>query len=422
MYHVKEALPKRPEGKGELTSSVAAIVETIRERGDSALLEYGHRFDLSSRSSFRITDEEIQAAIEEVDTSLLDHIKTAAHNIRAFAERQKETLTDLPEQELSPGVFLGHRAIPVESCGCYVPGGGYPLFSTALMLAIPASVAGVKRIVACSPVMKGTDKIHPATLSALSIAGVDEIYAVGGAQAIAAMAFGTEQIAPVDVIAGPGNRYVTEAKRQCYGQVGIDFVAGPSEVLIIADESANPEILAADILAQSEHDLNARGILLCTDEDIAKATASAVERQLKDLATAEMAGRAWRENGEIIIVDSLEQACEISNRYAPEHLELVVQDPETLIPALTNYGALFIGEMSAEVFGDYVSGSNHTLPTLRASRYTGGVWVGTFTKICTSQRMTPEGVARLAPVAEAMAKAEGLEAHGKAASIRLKNK
>ncbi|MCF4152059.1 histidinol dehydrogenase [Dethiosulfovibrio sp. F2B] len=418
---------KRPTKKGQeenesLRTTVSRIVLSVQDSGDEALLDYCRRFDLSTRETLRISQEETDAALASTDPELLNYIKTAAHNIRAFAERQKETLADLPEQELSPGVFLGHRAIPVESCGCYVPGGGYPLFSTALMLAIPASVAGVKRIVACSPVMKGTDKIHPATLSALSIAGVDEIYAVGGAQAIAAMAFGTEQIAPVDVIAGPGNRYVTEAKRQCYGQVGIDFVAGPSEVLIIADESADPEILAADILAQSEHDLNARGILLCTDKDIANATASAVERQLKDLATAEMAGRAWRENGEIVIVDSLKQACEISNRYAPEHLELAVRDPETLIPALTNYGALFIGEMSAEVFGDYVSGSNHTLPTLRASRYTGGVWVGTFTKICTSQRMTPEGVARLAPVAEAMAKAEGLEAHGKAASIRLKNK
>lgn len=422
MFQFKEAKTKAPEEKGKLTLDVANIIDEVQRDGDTALARYSALFDKSSRTSFRITEEEIEKAKTEVVPELVEYMETAAKNIRNFAKRQLTSLTDLKEEEIAPGVYLGHRVIPVESCSCYVPGGGYPLFSTALMLAIPAAVAGVKRVTACSPVMRGTDRVHPAILTALSIAGVNEIYAVGGAQAIAASAWGTEQIAPVDVIVGPGNRYVTEAKRQCYGQVGIDFVAGPSEVLIIADESADPEIIAADILAQSEHDLNARGILLCTDETIAKATSEAVEEQLKTLETEAIARKSWEENGEIIIVDSLEEACAISDKFAPEHLELNVADPDTLIPKLKNYGALFTGQCSAEVFGDYVSGSNHTLPTLGAARYTGGVWVGTFLKVCTNQRMTLEGVNRLAPVAAAMATAEGLHAHSKAASIRMADK
>lgn len=420
MYIVKNSTQKRQEDDRKTATDVSNIIDKVRESGDQALLDYCQRFDRSTRESIKVSQEEIEGAMASTDPKLLEHIRIAAKNIRTFAERQKATVTDMPEKEMSPGVFLGHRAIPVKSCCCYVPGGGYPLFSTAIMLAIPASVAGVKRIVACSPVMKGTNDVHPATLSALSIAGVTEIYAVGGAQAIAACAYGTKLIEPVDIIVGPGNRYVTEAKRQCYGQVGIDFLAGPSEVLIIADSSANPDILAADLLAQSEHDLNARGILITTDEEVAQDTIKSVEEQLMKLGTAQIARPAWIDNGEVILVDSLEEACSISNDYAPEHLELSVREPETLMPLLTNYGALFIGEKSAEVFGDYVSGTNHTLPTMRASRYTGGVWVGTFLKICTSQRMTYEGVKRLAPVAEAMAKAEGLEGHGKAASIRIR--
>lgn len=420
MYSLKKPMEKRPEEDLSLSATVSEIVRSVKESGDDALMDYCRRFDRSTRESLRVSRSEIEEALSLTDKELLSHIKTAAKNIRAFAKRQRETIKDMPEEEISPGVFLGHRVIPIESCCCYVPGGGYPLFSTALMLAIPASEAGVKRIVACAPVMKGTDRVHPATLSALSIAGVSEIYALGGAQAIAACAYGTETISPVDIIVGPGNRYVTEAKRQCYGQVGIDFVAGPSEVLILADGSANPDILAADLLAQSEHDMNARGILLSIDEKVAKETMDAVERRLEDLSTANVARPAWIENGEVIVAKSLEEACSISNRYAPEHLELAVEDPDRLIPLLTNYGSLFIGEMSAEVFGDYVSGTNHTLPTMGASRYTGGVWVGTFLKTCTFQRMTVEGAQRLAPIAEAMAKAEGLDGHGKAASVRMR--
>lgn len=271
---------------------------------------------------------------------------------------------------------------------------------------------------ACSPVMKGTNEINPKTLIAMDIAGADEIYAVGGAQSIAAFSYGTEEIRPVDMIVGPGNRFVTEAKRQCYGQVGIDFVAGPSEVLVIADGSGTPEIVAADLLAQSEHDPNAKGILITTEESFGTAVMEAVERELAVLETAEIARKSWGVYGEVILVDSLEEAVCLANEYAPEHLELNVQNPEEVSKQLYNYGSLFMGENTAEVFGDYASGTNHTLPTLRAARYTGGVWVGTFLKTCTYQSMTPEAAAELAPLVYRMAKGEGLMGHARAAEVR----
>ena len=271
---------------------------------------------------------------------------------------------------------------------------------------------------ACSPVMKGTDKINPKTLAAMDIAGADEIYAVGGAQAIAAFSYGTEEIPAVDMIVGPGNQYVTEAKRQCYGQVGIDFVAGPSEVLVIADGSGTPEIVAADLLAQSEHDPNAKGMLITTDERFGQAVIQAVEKELSWLSTASIAEKSWETYGEVVLTENLEEAVEITNSYAPEHLELNVREPEILKEKLYNYGSLFIGENTAEVFGDYASGTNHTLPTLRAARYTGGVWVGTFLKTCTHQSMTPEAMRELAPLVERMAKGEGLMGHARAAEVR----
>ena len=286
------------------------------------------------------------------------------------------------------------------------------------MLVIPAKAAGVERVAACSPVMKGTDRINPKTLAAMDIAGADEIYAVGGAQAIAAFSYGTEEIRPVDMIVGPGNQYVTEAKRQCYGQVGIDFVAGPSEVLVIADGSGTPEIVAADLLAQSEHDPNAKGMLITTDEKFGQAVIQAVEKELSWLPTASIAEKSWETYGEVVLADSLEEALQIANDYAPEHLELNVQEPEALKEQLYNYGSLFMGENTAEVFGDYASGTNHTLPTLRAARYTGGVWVGTFLKTCTHQSMTQEAMRDLAPLVERMAQGEGLMGHAQAAKAR----
>lgn len=405
--------------KDSTFAAVKSIIAEVAEKGDVALAVCEKRFSGNNRESFRVSQEEIAKACTEVAPELMAAMELAATNIRRFAELQFSTISELPVCEVSPGVWLGHRIIPVDSCCCYVPGGRYPLFSTALMLAIPARVAGVKRICACSPVAKGTSLPQAATLAALCIAGVDEVYAIGGAQAIAAVAHGTESIAPVSLIVGPGNRYVTEAKRQVYGKVGIDFVAGPSEVLVIADDTAEPRIIAADLLAQSEHDLDARGILITTSKDVANQVAAEVQNLLPTLDTEATARAAWEANGRIIIVETLNEAVRIANEIAPEHLEVNTRNPDELMPLLRNYGSLFLGTCSAEVFGDYVAGTNHTLPTMGAGKYTGGVWAGTFVKTCTLQKITPEGAALLAPAADIMARYEGLSAHALAARQRL---
>ena len=418
MKVLKEARVRTEEDKKKLTQTVGDMIDDVKKRKDEALKEYSQRFDGSKRTSFLVTKEEIREAYDQLTEQEIQDLKKAAEHIRAFARAQRETIKPLENFSPAPGIFLGHRIIPVKSCCCYVPGGNYPLYSTALMLLIPAKAAGVERVAACSPVMKGTDRINPKTLAAMDIAGADEIYAVGGAQAIAAFSYGTEEIRPVDMIVGPGNQYVTEAKRQCYGQVGIDFVAGPSEVLVIADGSGTPEIVAADLLAQSEHDPNAKGMLITTDEKFGQAVIQAVEKELSWLPTASIAKKSWETYGEVVLADSLEEALQIANDYAPEHLELNVQEPEALKEQLYNYGSLFMGENTAEVFGDYASGTNHTLPTLRAARYTGGVWVGTFLKTCTHQSMTQEAMRDLAPLVERMAQGEGLMGHAQAAKVR----
>ncbi|MEG1912896.1 MAG: histidinol dehydrogenase [Cloacibacillus sp.] len=418
MKIIKEARPRSGRDSLKLRETVAAMIEKVREEGDAALCGFNHRFDGNDRQNFRLTAEEIKAAYAQVSLHEIKNMKRAAANIKNFAEAQRRTMGELHGFETQPGVTLGHSVIPVSSCCCYVPGGGYPLYSTALMLIIPAKAAGVGRVAACSPSMKGSHAVHPKTVVAMDIAGADEIYSVGGAQAVAAFAYGTRQIEPVDLIVGPGNQYVAEAKRQCYGQIGIDFVAGPSEVLIIADGSANAEIMAADILAQSEHDNIAKGILVTTSEELAKETIAAVERQLAALPTADIAARSWADYGEVIIAETLDEAASIANSRAPEHLEIIVEDTAALSKKLTNYGSLFIGQSSAEVFGDYVSGTNHTLPTSRAARYTGGVWVGTFLKVCTYQSLTEEAMRSLAPLTSEMARGEGLIAHARAAEIR----
>lgn len=418
MKIMKKSCQRTEEDRRNLTKTVEEMINYVREQKDAALKEYNLKFDGCTRETLRVSKEEIQVAYTKLTAQEIEDLKAAAANIRAFSKAQKETVRPLENFSPAPGIFLGHRIIPVKSCCCYVPGGNYPLYSTALMLIIPAKTAGVERVAACSPVMKGTNEINPKTLVAMDIAGADEIYAVGGAQSIAAFSYGTEEIRPVDMIVGPGNRFVTEAKRQCYGQVGIDFVAGPSEVLVIADGSGTPEIVAADLLAQSEHDPNAKGILITTEESFGTAVTEAVERELAVLETAEIARKSWEVYGEVILVDSLEEAVCLANEYAPEHLELNIQNPEEVSKQLYNYGSLFIGENTAEVFGDYASGTNHTLPTLRAARYTGGVWVGTFLKTCTYQSMTPEVAAELAPLVYRMAKGEGLMGHARAAEVR----
>ena len=420
MKILKNSTFKNVETEKIVKEQVSSIIEDIKINKDEALKKYNLKFDNNDRDMIRVSKEEIEEAYKEVNDEFINNIKIAAKNIEKFAKLQKESFNNDFEKEIYPGVILGQKHIPVSSCLAYVPGGGYSLFSTALMLIIPAKVAGVKRVVACSPTMKDVAKINPKTLVAMDIAGADEIYATGGVQAIASFTYGTESIKPVDIIVGPGNKYVTEAKRQCYGTVGIDFVAGPSEVLIIADETANATYIAADVLAQCEHDLNARGILITTSEKFANEVMKKVEQMLEELPTKNIAKPSWENNGEVILVDNLKEAVEISNQYAPEHLEISTANNDDIIDELINYGSLFIGGYSAEVFGDYVSGTNHTLPTLKASRYTGGVWVGTFIKTCTHQVLNKDAVKALGPVAVKLATDEGLHAHANAAKVRLK--
>lgn len=425
MKELKRSEKRTEADRSALRQKVGEIIENVIKNGDHALIEYNTKFDQCERQTLRISQEEIQEAYDQVSPEDLADIKGAAANIEAFAKAQKGTVGTLTDFSPSEGIRLGHRVIPVDSCCCYVPGGGYPLYSTALMLGIPAKAAGVKRIKACSPVIKGTTKIHPKTLVAMDVAGIHEIYALGGAQAIAAFSYGTEQIKPVNLIVGPGNSFVTEAKRQCYGKVGIDFVAGPSEVLVIADAQADPEVVAADLLAQSEHDREAKGLVVTTDEAVGNAIMQAVEQQLPTLDTEEIARSSWDHFGEILIAESLEEAVDYANEYAPEHLEVNVEasKADAVAAGLRNYGSLFIGGNTAEVFGDYASGTNHTLPTLGAARYTGGVWVGTFLKICTYQSMTKTAMMDIAPLVSNLAKGEGLTGHARAAEIRMeKNK
>lgn len=420
MKTIKQAMPRSLADADELAGRVKKIIEEVRNRGDQALLEYNVTFDRCHRESLRVSKEEIAEAYKQVDPEDILQMKQAASNITTFAKAQRQLFAPLDGVSPMPGITLGHRVIPVDGCCCYVPGGSYPLYSTALMLGIPAKVAGVPRVVGCSPALKGTSNIHPKTLVAMDLAGMDEIYVVGGAQAIAAATFGTKSIKPVDLIVGPGNSYVTEAKRQCFGKIGIDFLAGPSEVLVIADKTANPKVIAADLLAQSEHDVVAKGILLTTDQALGEAVLAEVETQLADLSTKAIASQSWKDYGEILLAADLDEAAEYANEYAPEHLEVMVEEPdeETLIEKLRNYGSLFIGQRTAEVFGDYATGTNHTLPTLGAARYTGGLWVGTFLKVCTHQKLDANGVKTILPIVSSLARGEGLEAHARAAEAR----
>lgn len=421
MKELKTPSKSGQEGTHDLygvREQVAGIIEQVSLRGDQALLEAGRVYDMSQRQSVVVPEEELERAFLGLDQALKEAIRAAMDNIARFAEMQLRCISEIREAEVAPGVFLGHRVVPVDSCGCYIPGGSYPLISTVLMLAVPAKVAGVRRICACSPVKRGTQAPDSAVLGALWMADVREVYAAGGAHAVAAMAMGTESIAPVDLIVGPGNKYVTEAKRQCFGRVGIDFVAGPSEVMIIAQDG-NGEFMAWDLLAQAEHDFDARSILITTRQDLALEVMERVDAILKDLPSGAVARRSWEDNGQVMVADSLDEAVEMANLLSPEHLELLVDDPEAWIPKLRNYGSLFIGQNAGEVFGDYASGTNHTLPTAGAARYTGGLWVGSFLKVITHQRITPQGAMSLAPVAATLAAAEGLWAHRGAALARL---
>ncbi len=420
MKYIKWAESYTRQTGQALREEIASIIEDVRTNGDKAVLSYCEKLDQSTQQSIRVERSMIERAYTMTPATLLDDIRFCAHNVEEFAKRQLETFQDMPETEIAPGVMIGTRIIPMDSCACYVPGGTYPLFSSALMLAIPARIAGVQRICACSPVVMGTDAVHPHTLAAMDIAGVTEIYAVGGAQAIAAFSYGTESIRPVDLIVGTGSQFVIEAKRQCFGQVGVDYLAGPSDMLVIADETADPNLVAADLVAQSEHSPVAKGILISTSEELCSRVMGEIDRVLQVLPTAELARAAWDNYGQVILVDSVDEAVDIVNELAPEYLELQFQEPEKYISRFRNYGGMFIGSLAGEAIADYASGINHNLPTVQGARYNSGTYVGTFLKVVPYQHLSKEGVRGIATVAIHMASAEGLFGHANAARLRLK--
>ena len=413
---LRELLAARAEASEGVREQVAAIIAQVRREGDAALSALTEQFDgwPAGKEGLSLPREVLEEAKARVSPDVLAALELAAERIRAYHERQ------VPDDELytdAIGARLGHRWTPVDAAGLYVPGGlaAYP--SSVLMNAIPAKVAGVERLVMMVPTPQG--QMNDLVLAAALIAGVDEVYRAGGAQAIAALAYGTESIAPVDVIVGPGNAYVAEAKRQVFGHVGIDMVAGPSEVLIIADEHANPAWVAADLLAQAEHDTLAQSVLLTPSETLARAVMEEVARQLETLPKKDIAGASWRDHGAVIVVRDLEEACEISNRFAPEHLELEVANPEALLPLVRHAGAIFLGAFTPEAVGDYVAGPNHVLPTSRSARFSSGLSVLAFMKRTTLLSCTPEALAEIGPAAVKLAEAEGLEAHARSVRIRL---
>ncbi|MGA7622510.1 MAG: histidinol dehydrogenase [Candidatus Acidiferrales bacterium] len=407
----------RAEAK-KVRDIVTGILEDIQSRGEMALREISEKFDKWNPPAFRLSESEINTALSELTPQNIDDIKFAQAQVRNFAEKQRATLIDL-EVETLPGVFLGHKNIPVESVGCYVPGGKYPLVASAHMSVVTAKVAGVPRVIAASPPHKG--RPHSAVVAAMHQGGADEIYCMGGVQAIAAMALGTQGIEPVSMIVGPGNAYVAEAKRQLFGRVGIDLIAGPTETLIIADDTVDGELCATDLLGQAEHGFNTPAVLLTTSEKLARETMAEVDRLLAVLPTAEFASVSWRDYGEVIVCDSNEEMVREADRIASEHVQVMTRDPEYFLKNMRNYGALFLGPRTNVAYGDKVIGTNHTLPTGKAARYTGGLWVGKFVKTCTHQRvLTDEASAKIGEYCSRLCALEGFFAHAEQANIRVR--
>ena len=396
---------------------VSDIIQDIEQNGDKAIRNLSKKFDNWAPDSFRLTDDQIKEIISTVPDEVISDIQFAQQQVRFFAQKQRESITDI-EIETLPGVFLGHKNIPVNSVGCYVPGGKYPMVASAHMTIITAKVAGVGRVIACTPPMNG--QVPAATICAMHMAGADEIYVLGGVQAVVAMALGTESIAAVDMLAGPGNAYVAEAKKQLFGRVGIDLFAGPTEILVIADETADAEMIACDLLGQAEHGITSPGALITTSEQLARETIVEIERQLEILPTAEIARIAWEENGSVILVADEEEAVSVADELAYEHVEVLTRDPEYFLDNMTNYGALFLGPETNVAYGDKVIGTNHTLPTKGAAKYTGGLWVGKFLKNCTYQRCTPEASVEIGKYAMRLCELEGFMAHKEQAALRVR--
>ena len=413
---------KSAEARSEDDAKVRQIVEStlaeIEAEGDSKINELSEKFDKVSRESYRLTQQEIEQAMSEVSERDMEDIKFAQTQIRIFAQHQRDSMLDV-EVETMPGVILGHKHIPVNSVGCYVPGGKFPMVASAHMSVLTAKVAGVKRIIASAPPYEG--RPHPAIVTAMHLAGADEIYVLGGMQAVGAMAIGTETIKPVDMLVGPGNAFVAEAKRQLYGRVGIDLFAGPTETMIIADETVDGELCATDLLGQAEHGYNSPAVLLTNSEKLAKDTIAEVERQLKILPTAETAGKSWEDYGEVIVCDTYDEMLEQAEFYASEHVQVMTDRDDWFLDNMTSYGALFLGPRTNVSYGDKVIGTNHTLPTKKAGRYTGGLWVGKFIKTHTYQKVTTDEASSL--VGEYCSRLCALEhfaGHGEQANIRVR--
>ena len=397
--------------------TVENILADIENRGDEAVREYSEKFDKWTPKSFRLTKEEIQACYDQMDEQALEDIAWAQKQIRNFAQIQLDSMLEV-EVETLPGVILGHRHIPVNSVGCYIPGGKYPLLASAHMGVLTAKVAGVKRVIAAAPPFDG--KPAPAIVVAMDMAGADEIYCLGGVQAVAAMAIGTETIEGCDMLVGPGNAYVAEAKRQLFGRVGIDLFAGPTETLVIADETVDGELCAADLLGQAEHVTNSPAVLLTNSEKLAEETMKEVERQLTILPTADIASVSWRDYGQVIVCDTYEEMVQVADELAYEHVQVMTEDPEYFRVNMSNFGAQFLGPETNVSYGDKCIGTNHTLPTLKAARYTGGLWVGKFIKTCTYQKVTEEASVVVGEYCSRLCALEGFAGHKEQADIRLR--
>ena len=397
--------------------TVEAILDDVKQRGDAAVRELSVKFDGWSPERFRLSQADVEAIMAKVPAGTIADIRFAQEQIRNFARHQRESIRDI-EVETLPGVKLGHRNIPVDSVGCYVPGGRYPMVASAHMSIVTARTAGVRRIIACTPPNQGAP--HPETIAAMVLGGADEIFVLGGVQAIAAMALGTETVAPVDMLCGPGNAYVAEAKRQLFGRVGIDLFAGPTEILVVADESADVEMIATDLLGQAEHGPTSPAICITTSKAVAEALPAEVERQLAALPTADIASVAWRDYGEIILVDSLAEAVVEADKVAAEHVEILTRNPRYFLERMKNYGALFLGPETNVSYGDKVIGTNHTLPTLGAARYTGGLWVGKFLKTCTYQEISKEASVTIGEYCSRLCAIERFWGHKEQADLRLR--
>lgn len=417
--HIKTAQASNANGSdAAVTKAVEALLAKVESGGDKAVRELSAQFDKFDRESYRLSKEEITTAINSLTKQERHDLDFAQDQVRRFAQAQKDALKDL-EIETIPGVILGHRNVPVQNVGCYVPGGKYPLLASAHMTVLTARVAGCERVITCAPPFNG--QISNKIVAAQALAGADEIYSIGGVQAIAAMAYGTETIDPVDMLAGPGNAYVAEAKRLLFGKVGIDLFAGPTETLVIADDSVDGEIVATDLLGQAEHGANSPAVLITNSEKLARDTLSEIERQLQILPTAATASKAWQDFGEIILCDTIDEMVAEADRVASEHVQVMTRDPDHFLNNMKNYGALFLGARTNVAFGDKVIGTNHTLPTNKAARYTGGLWVGKFLKTCTYQRiLTDEASALIGEYSSRLCIMEGFAGHAEQANIRVR--